>query len=652
MAKRRKSKAKKNNIYYIFNELILSDKYIEALEILKKEQTLTEGVPLDNMDGIVPKVRGWLPEVQNVEKFCDFVDGLFYIKKEMSLAINLAYGLVRIFPEEFAANHLAGKFFADRKLLHYAEFFLKNALRINPNNCETNILYGNLLAAKQDYEGAANYFKQAISINPLDPRAQYNLALAYKFQGDVEKYERFIEEALRIEPNYVLALVNLAQHELITKKNMNKFIEIKKKVHEIDPNTPLNSLLEYLHDNYLGKNGEKYLNRFVKSAQRAGMPPLDITIPYKPGEDTEKIDEILEKISEIKEFGRKEENWFYLSNKGIVLLEKGMYVEAAKMLKSALEINPSHVLTNYKYITTLLFLRDLDKAEQLCNHLLKISPHSLSARNFLSSILMRKGKVPEAIELLNQVLTKDAENVDASYLMASCLFKQKKYDQAEKFSYIVLKKKNEFNVFLHGKILFAQNQSEKALNYFDIFISLLDPKSDSFYGIGASANYLRAHAYFRLGKIKNAIRILKNTKEKSSSEFYLNDLSVFYAKNKNILCALWYSRKAIKIRPNYQTSLSNYKKLKQIIKARLLFYLIMACLVAVDFFLCCRNKYLLAVALLIIIIVVVYSKKIKPAINIPLGETSLSFSLGEYDFSQEDKYSSLALSIDESDILK
>ena len=67
------------------------------------------------------------------------------------------------------------------------------------------------LAEAGQIDGAAALYRQMIDILPTDAKSHYNLATMLKRRGDLDGAMRHYQEAVRHDPDYVLALFNVAE---------------------------------------------------------------------------------------------------------------------------------------------------------------------------------------------------------------------------------------------------------------------------------------------------------------------------------------------------------------------------------------------------------------------------------------------------------
>ena len=74
------------------------------------------------------------------------------------------------------------------------------ALAIEPSLAGAHAVRGNVAMTRGDYRAALDDYERAIELDPDDPRAHHWLALLYSDSGHLDRAERAIGEALRLEP--------------------------------------------------------------------------------------------------------------------------------------------------------------------------------------------------------------------------------------------------------------------------------------------------------------------------------------------------------------------------------------------------------------------------------------------------------------------
>jgi tetratricopeptide (TPR) repeat protein/2-polyprenyl-3-methyl-5-hydroxy-6-metoxy-1,4-benzoquinol methylase len=107
-------------------------------------------------------------------------------------------------------------------------------------------------------------------------------------------------------------------------------------------------------------------------------------------------------------------------NLGVLATTQGWYDEAAGSLRRAVEIKPDFVQAHRKLGAVLSTLQQLDAAEASLHRALSIEPESVEILHDLATILLSRGKSPEAVQLLVPMLER-APTWTTKVAFASCV---------------------------------------------------------------------------------------------------------------------------------------------------------------------------------------------------------------------------------------
>lgn len=115
-----------------------------------------------------------------------------------------------------------------------AEYFYRKAVKLAPYVLDFQMKYGSILATGGEIGAAMDVFRFIISEDPRFASAYVNLGYLLVKQNKLEQGEELYLKALKIQPDHVQALLNLAALNLIIgeKQLANSYLE---RVLEIDP---------------------------------------------------------------------------------------------------------------------------------------------------------------------------------------------------------------------------------------------------------------------------------------------------------------------------------------------------------------------------------------------------------------------------------
>lgn len=128
-----------------------------------------------------------------------------------------------------------------------------------------------------------------------------------------------------------------------------------------------------------------------------------------------------------------------LNNLGKIYLDKGMNEQARVLLRHAMEVRPSDKVCDL--LGEALFALDsLPQAEIVLKKGLELNPEYTDAMNDLAVVYARNGNYNEAMALWKRVEEKEPERSAATINIYKVLLMQQKYDEAETYRELLLKK--------------------------------------------------------------------------------------------------------------------------------------------------------------------------------------------------------------------
>jgi TolB-like protein/DNA-binding winged helix-turn-helix (wHTH) protein len=118
---------------------------------------------------------------------------------------------------------------------------LRKAVALSPSDAEGWFELAQQLGRQTGAaEEAAALFERAIALDPLQPRYRYVRALTeWTRGGDVDRYERGLLDVLKVDPNYVQALVRLAQLKAFMRGSRAAAIPLAERAIALDPRAPV-----------------------------------------------------------------------------------------------------------------------------------------------------------------------------------------------------------------------------------------------------------------------------------------------------------------------------------------------------------------------------------------------------------------------------
>ncbi len=190
-------------------------------------------------------------------------------------AVRAAERLIGIKGDDLEFLYLYGAASLQNNDLQQAESSLTKYLGARPNDSRGCLALGLTFAAQKDkLQTARQQLQHCLDIDPNAYEAAYQLGLSYKTQGDMVKATEYLEQTVRLAPNYALSLRDLGAVYLQTGAE-SKARPLLEKAVLLDPNdADTHFQLSRLY-NLIGERalGQKHLELFqkLKNPRKDGM---------------------------------------------------------------------------------------------------------------------------------------------------------------------------------------------------------------------------------------------------------------------------------------------------------------------------------------------------------------------------------------------
>lgn len=307
--------------------------------------------------------------------------------------------------------------------------------------------------SEKKYDAASDYLGQVVDMEPEHSQARYYLTYCLALSGNNEQALKHAEILAKKFPNE-------AQYKTLVnqiKKQMGVKAAKKKK------NTSGNIKNEVIIGGYKSSN-----NNYEVRGPKVDYTPRQM----KPSKPLTELEKAIRKMDEeeydtaesmFKEILKKEpKNSEVVHNLGVIEIARNNYEEAVKHFINATKMNPKNfqsyflladcymnlgeykkaeaALNNANSIKSDEFallklagveleLGDLKKAENIYNQILSKNPNFYDASVGLAKIRLEKGKVDEAMTLVNEALS-NGNRGEANYVKASILILYKMEQEA------------------------------------------------------------------------------------------------------------------------------------------------------------------------------------------------------------------------------
>ncbi|NLO33451.1 MAG: tetratricopeptide repeat protein [Candidatus Hydrogenedentes bacterium] len=285
-----------------------------------------------------------------------------------------------------------GKLLAKEGNYAEAEKRFEEALNIDPDNQDLYYLMGRELAGQGKIEESKSYFNRALALNPDDARVHNDLALLLGSKSPEQAINHY-EEALRIAPNFTLALNNWGNLLL----ELGRYDEARAKY---DTTLTLRPDDEYAWYN-LARLAE--LENRLPDAETCYLHAIE----------------------------NSPDNSHILNNLGLLYAKMERPDDAEIYYKKALEIDAENPLP-YNNLGLLMELRnDPEEALHKYEAALEIKPSFLLALNNAAALLTRLGREEEIEAIFQKALDADPANGDVHNSYGYYLYGNGKNEEAK-----------------------------------------------------------------------------------------------------------------------------------------------------------------------------------------------------------------------------
>ena len=280
------------------------------------------------------------------------------------------------------------------------------------------------------YMDAEAALKQALSLNPDSVFAQYLLGILYRRLGDTIQANQFFGNAYALSPDTYECAYAFAESYFTLSMASEAF-----------------ALSEKLLQSY--PQNKNLLKLCAESAFAAG--------------DTTNAELYVSRVLQIEP-----ENSYYLLFRARILVQKGEYIRAASLLDAyARKDSTSRDYLVLRFVIQKDWNKNISAATATIENALVLYPDDfdiiLSAATLASETGAKiAGKTGE--ELAEQILAKDAENVEALQIKIAAMIAKQRWNEAYAASTALLKMENvpQSVVFTHIQICLSANKKDEA----------------------------------------------------------------------------------------------------------------------------------------------------------------------------------------------
>ena len=343
-------------------------------------------------------------------------------------------------PEDSKSIYNLARIYFEQKEYELAKAQFEKLLQLKPNDFESLFMLASVEHALEKYDTAIQYYNEILdNSEKISPEFKndvyYNLALAQKSHGELEKSEENLEKILSSEEKYLAEfkkLDDLYRNLLAVKLDLDKMTEAEKLLKDILNDKPTDLRLRQVYVDLLieterYKEAEEQL-RIAVAVDKTQKSRLKLANLFKLNQNNfdalseyqsviqkepRNLEAILGAANTFKalSLNKEAENYYaraleyypddYLANYnfGLLLQSEKKYKEALTYHEKVLKLNPDF-LENY-YVLGLCYwnLEDKDKAIKLWNEFLAVSEDEETKENIQKLIQSQAELPPKSLDL-------------------------------------------------------------------------------------------------------------------------------------------------------------------------------------------------------------------------------------------------------------
>ncbi len=403
----------------------------------------------------------------------------------------------------------------------------KNVARLTtlaPDTVVTHYLRARVAMAKNDFVAAVAECQRALRIEPQHVQSQLLLASAHLSQGSLEQAQDTLTRLLAARPDTPAARKLLAQVYL----GRDKPAEARRILS--DAGVARDADTEWLMGTALLRSGEDEAGIARLEASASAAPDdmrkrVELASAYISARMPEKAVALLETVPddspvagsakallvlastagkprpearrEVEELARKHaDDPDLLTVAGVFLAGIGESGAGAKVLESAIQIEPSSVKGRLGLARIYAAQGRIPQADALLKEVMKLDPRNQFARVGLSQIAWSQGDRAEAVKILEDAIAADPATIDARLRLAQLMFVQGDGARARGLLQQVLEVAPDRRSALitTGQVLAGAGLTDEAL----VHLKEASAAGD------ARATLAIARVYLGLGDLKNA----------------------------------------------------------------------------------------------------------------------------------------------------
>jgi tetratricopeptide (TPR) repeat protein len=209
---------------------------------------------------------------------------------------------------------------------------------LHPTEYDISIKSGNLSLLKGDFEDAQAHFTRASAVDPKAAKPLLGNAKVEILRNNLDSAQRFIENTLNQNPDYVEAhRLQLKVYQI--KGNQDGVYKEAEYLHGVSPENPLYMLIlaeKAISESNFAK-AENYYKNVIKNSPKVSQAHKGLGDVYFAKEEFDKAEKSYQKA-----IGLEPNDLSALNQLGLTFVKKGLVNEGLQMYMTALKIEPTN----------------------------------------------------------------------------------------------------------------------------------------------------------------------------------------------------------------------------------------------------------------------------------------------------------------------
>ena len=306
----------------------------------------------------------------------------------------------------------------------------RQALKRYPESAEVNYHYGQYLSQKGQYGEAGTYYKKALSVAPSVQIVAYQYVQCLLATNQYGEAKSYVDDMDRKQPNSLLTLGLKLQYHLLAEER-RQAIETVKRITRIIPYAPrpYTILANLYWQEGIMPLAEKNAKKAISLKEKTVLPHLmvgDVLLSQK------RYPEALAFYDRVLEV--QPENLVALLQTGDIYLATGQPRKAEDQYTKALKANPSLKSIRTKIAWAKAQAGDMNSALAMNRQYMQETPADPQAVTAYANLLIKAGRIDEAMVTVQKSLKKQPKAWPLHYLMGD-IYTIKKDFKSAKASY-------------------------------------------------------------------------------------------------------------------------------------------------------------------------------------------------------------------------